>query len=169
MGRADGIKLKHTDVMYRIAAHVMAKRSDAQNAIELFIPQAPIKAYIQEKRREGTPVSHLAVFMAGFVRLFAEYPALNRFMTSSLSAALASTLPAPSAAASTLLVSPHPAAKTAVQAQSAQRNRLFDAFMFSPVKISPSIVRKNGEDYNSKDVFPPVGAGGKHAIPMAME
>jgi hypothetical protein len=66
--------------MYRIAAHVMAKRSDAQNAIELFIPQAPIKAYIQEKRREGTPVSHLAVFMAGFVRLFAEYPALNRFI-----------------------------------------------------------------------------------------
>ena len=80
MKRADGIKLKHADVMYRIATHVMAKRSDAQNAIELFIPQAPIKAYIQEKRREGTPVSHLAVFMAGFVRLFAEYPALNRFI-----------------------------------------------------------------------------------------
>ena len=49
MKRADGIKLKHADVMYRIATHVMAKRSDAQNAIELFIPQAPIKAYIQEK------------------------------------------------------------------------------------------------------------------------
>ena len=80
MKRADGIKLKHTDVMYRIAAHVMAKRSDAQNAIELFIPQAPVKAYIQEKRKEGRPVSHLAVFMAGFVRLFAEYPALNRFI-----------------------------------------------------------------------------------------
>ena len=80
MKRADGIKLKHTDVMYRIAAHVMAKRSDAQNAIELFIPQAPVKAYIQEKRKEGRPISHLAVFMAGFVRLFAEYPALNRFI-----------------------------------------------------------------------------------------
>ena len=80
MNRADGIQLKHTDVMYRIAAHIMAKRSDAQNAIELFIPQAPIKAYMQEKRKEGKPVSHLAILMGGFVRLFAEFPALNRFI-----------------------------------------------------------------------------------------
>ena len=80
MNRADGVKLRHTDVMYRIMSHIMVKRSDAQNAIELFIPQAPIKAYLHEKRQAGTPVSHLAVLMAGFVRLFAEYPALNRFI-----------------------------------------------------------------------------------------
>ena len=80
MNRADGIRLKHTDVMYRIAAHIMAKRSDSQNAITINIPLNPIKAYMQEKRKEGRPVSHLSILMAGFVRLMAEYPALNRFI-----------------------------------------------------------------------------------------
>ena len=80
MKRKDGTRLKHTDVMYRIAAHVMAKRSDSQNMIEIFIPDAPIQAYRQEKRAEKRPVSNLAVYMAGLVRLFAEYPALNRFI-----------------------------------------------------------------------------------------
>ncbi len=80
MKRADGVKLRHTDVMYRIAAQVMAKRSDAQNAITIDIPLAPIKAYMQEKRKEGRPVSHLGILMGAFVRLIAEYPALNRFV-----------------------------------------------------------------------------------------
>lgn len=80
MKRADGTFLKHTDVMYRIAAHVMAKRSDAMNAITIDIPLAPIKAYMQEKRKEGRPVSHLAIVMCGLVRLLSEFPALNRFV-----------------------------------------------------------------------------------------
>ena len=80
MKRADGTRLKHADVMYRIASHVMAKRSDSMNAITLNIPAEPIQKYIREKSREGRPVSHLAILMGGFVRLMAEYPALNRFI-----------------------------------------------------------------------------------------
>ena len=80
MKRADGTRLKHADVMYRIASHVMAKRSDSLNAITLNIPAEPIQKYVREKSREGRPVSHLAVLMGGFVRLMAEYPALNRFI-----------------------------------------------------------------------------------------
>lgn len=80
MKRADGYKLRHTDPMYCIAAHVMAKRSDALNSITVHIPLDPINAYMQAKRKEGRPVSHLAVIMATYVRLITEFPALNRFI-----------------------------------------------------------------------------------------
>ncbi len=80
MKRADGTLLRHTDPMYRVAAHVMAKRSDAQNAITIDIPLAPIDAYIRQKKKEGTPISHMAVIMAAYVRTLGEYPALNRFI-----------------------------------------------------------------------------------------
>ena len=66
--------------MYRIASHVMAKRSDSMNMITLNIPAAPIQTYLREKSREGHPISHMAVLMGGFVRLMAEFPALNRFI-----------------------------------------------------------------------------------------
>ena len=80
MKRTDGIRLRNADVMYRIASHVMAKRSDSMNMITLNIPAAPIQSYLREKSREGTPISHMAVLMGGFVRLMAEFPALNRFI-----------------------------------------------------------------------------------------
>ncbi len=80
MKRADGTLLRHTDPMYRVAAHVMAKRSDAQNAITLDIPLAPIEAYLRQKKKEGVSLSHMAVIMASYIRTMAEYPALNRFI-----------------------------------------------------------------------------------------
>ncbi len=80
MKRADGTLLRHTDPMYRVAAHVMAKRSDAMNAITVDIPLAPIDAYIREKKKEGKLVSHMAVIMAAYIRAMTEYPALNRFI-----------------------------------------------------------------------------------------
>lgn len=80
MKRADGTLLRHTDPMYRIAAHVMAKRSDSMNSITLDIPLEPIEEYIRAKKKEGRPVCHMAVLMAAYVRTMAEYPALNRFI-----------------------------------------------------------------------------------------
>ena len=80
MKRADGTFLRHTDPMYRIAAHIMTKRSDAMNSITLDIPLEPLDAYIRQKKKEGRPVSHMAVIMAAYVRTMAEYPALNRFI-----------------------------------------------------------------------------------------
>ena len=50
------------------------------NMITLNIPAAPIQNYLREKSREGRPISHMAVLMGGFVRLMAEFPALNRFI-----------------------------------------------------------------------------------------
>ena len=69
MNRADGTLLRHTDPMYRIAAHVMAKRSDSMNNITLDIPTAPIDSYIRQKKRDGTPVCHMAIIMAAISAL----------------------------------------------------------------------------------------------------
>ena len=78
--RADGKLLRHTDPMYRVAAHIMAKRSDAMNDITLDIPLEPIEKYIRMKKKEGVSMSHMAVIMAAFNRTICDYPALNRFV-----------------------------------------------------------------------------------------
>ncbi len=80
MKRADGTFLRHTDPMYRIAAHVMAKRSDSMNSITIDIPLAPMEAYIRAKKKEGRSISHMAIIMAAYNRTLTEYPALNRFI-----------------------------------------------------------------------------------------
>ncbi len=80
MKRADGTYLRHTDPMYRIAAHVMAKRSDSMNSITIDLPLAPMEAYIRAKKKEGISLSHMSLIMAAYVRTLAEYPALNRFI-----------------------------------------------------------------------------------------
>ncbi len=78
--RADGKKLKNADPMYKVAAHIMAKRSDAMNMITLDIPIEPISRYLNEKRKEGKRYSHLSVFIAAYLQTVAEFPALNRFV-----------------------------------------------------------------------------------------
>ncbi len=78
--RADGRRIKTANPMYTVAAYIMTTRNDAQNMIELNIPVEPMKKYINEKRREGVTISHLALVLAAYVRTVAEYPQLNRFI-----------------------------------------------------------------------------------------
>ncbi|MBQ4129076.1 MAG: 2-oxo acid dehydrogenase subunit E2 [Ruminococcus sp.] len=78
--RADGKRVKGADPMYRVAAHIMDKRSDSMNMITLDIPIEPINEYLNEKRKEGKRYSHLAVFVTALLHTFAQYPALNRFV-----------------------------------------------------------------------------------------
>ena len=80
MGRADGKLLRHTDPMYRLAAHIMKRRSDSMNSITLDIPLEPIDKYIRTKKKEGQSMSHMAVILAAVNRTICEYPALNRFV-----------------------------------------------------------------------------------------
>lgn len=80
LGRADGKRLRHSDPMYRIAAHIMKKRSDSMNNITLDIPLEPIEQYIHQKRKEGKNMSHMAVILAAYNRTICDYPALNRFI-----------------------------------------------------------------------------------------
>ena len=78
--RADGKKVKNIPPMYAVAAHIMAKRSDACNSIELNIPLEPMQNYLRDVRSRGHNVSHLALVIAAFLRTTAEYPFLNRFV-----------------------------------------------------------------------------------------
>ncbi|MBO7520490.1 MAG: hypothetical protein J6T73_06910 [Clostridia bacterium] len=77
--RADGIKLKNIDPMYKVAAYVMDKRYDAMNMVTIDIPLEHISNYLKEKRKDGINISHMAVFLSAYVRVVAEFPELNRF------------------------------------------------------------------------------------------
>ena len=78
--RADGKLLRHSDPMYRVVAHIMAKRSDSMNNITLDIPLEPIEKYIRMKKKEGVSMSHMAVIIAAVNRTICDFPALNRFV-----------------------------------------------------------------------------------------
>ena len=78
--RADGKRLRNTDPMYTVATHIMNKRVDSMNMVTLDIPYDPIQNYLNEKRKEGINVSHMAVIIAAYLRTAAEFPLLNRFI-----------------------------------------------------------------------------------------
>jgi hypothetical protein len=78
--RADGKRLKNTDPMYRVAAHIMDKRVDSMNMITIDIPYAPMQEYVNQKRKEGISISHMSLVIAAYIRMMAKYPELNRFV-----------------------------------------------------------------------------------------
>ncbi|MCQ2478759.1 MAG: 2-oxo acid dehydrogenase subunit E2 [Clostridia bacterium] len=78
--RKDGTRLRNVDPMYTVASYVMNKRTDSMNMITLDIPIDPIQSYINDKRKQGVSISHMAVVIAAYMRTVAEYPMLNRFI-----------------------------------------------------------------------------------------
>ncbi|MBE6799008.1 MAG: hypothetical protein E7525_04465 [Ruminococcaceae bacterium] len=78
--RRDGKRAKNIDMEYAITPHIMPERNDALNMIELNIPQKPIQEYLNQKRKEGKNISHLAVFIAAYTRIVGEFPLINRFI-----------------------------------------------------------------------------------------
>lgn len=78
--RADGRRLRKTDPMYKVAAHIMDKRVDSMNMITIDIPYDPMHEYIVQKRKEGIRISHMSLVIAAYIRTMAEYPELNRFI-----------------------------------------------------------------------------------------
>lgn len=78
--RPDGTPVVHNDPMYMLIPYFITKRYDAMNMITLDIPEAPLRAYMNEKRREGTPVSHMALLLSAYLQTMKKYPDLNRFI-----------------------------------------------------------------------------------------
>ncbi|MBQ8203159.1 MAG: hypothetical protein IJZ75_02645 [Clostridia bacterium] len=78
--RADGKRLKNIDPMYTVASYIMDKRTDAMNMITVDVPVDPIQNFLNEKRKQGISMSHMAVILAAYIRVVAEYPELNRFI-----------------------------------------------------------------------------------------
>ena len=81
--RADGKRLKNTDPMYTVAAHIMSKRTDAMNMITINIPYDPMQNYLNSKRKAGIQLSHMSIIVAAYLRTAAEFPELNRFIINS--------------------------------------------------------------------------------------
>ncbi len=78
--RADGKRLKNIDPMYTVASYIMNKRTDSMNMITVDIPVAPIQNFLNEKRKDGLSISHMAVILAAYIRVVSEFPELNRFI-----------------------------------------------------------------------------------------
>ena len=66
--------------MYYLIPHFLTKKYDAMNMITLDIPEEPLRIYMNEKRREGRTISHLALILTAYLRAVEQYPALNRFI-----------------------------------------------------------------------------------------
>ena len=78
--RLDGTPVRKETAMYYLAPHFMTHRYDAMNMTTVNVPEAPMRAYMNAKRKEGKPISHLALILTAYLRTAAEYPALNRFI-----------------------------------------------------------------------------------------
>ena len=78
--RPDGIKVKEADPMYFLIPYFLTRRYDAMNMVTVDVPEEPMRRYMNQKRREGTPISHLALVITAYLRVLDEYPALNRFI-----------------------------------------------------------------------------------------
>ena len=78
--RKDGRRVRTAQPMYQVAAHIMDKRNDAMNMMEVHVPIEPMQDYLKKKRAEGKEYSHLGLVLAAYVRAVAEYPVINRFV-----------------------------------------------------------------------------------------
>lgn len=80
MKRADGTRVVKEDPNYFIMPQFLTKRYDAQNMITVDIPEAPLKQYINEKRRDGQHISHIALILCAYLKAVERFPAMNRFV-----------------------------------------------------------------------------------------
>lgn len=80
MRRSDGKQVKNVSPMYKIVPYIMNDRSDSMNMTSIYIPEAPIREYINTKRKTENSLSHMTVILAAYIRTVAEYPELNRFV-----------------------------------------------------------------------------------------
>ena len=78
--RSDGTRIMNDDPMYHLIPFFLTHRYDAMNMITLDIPEAPMRAYMNAKRREGKNLSHLALILTAYLLTLEKFPALNRFI-----------------------------------------------------------------------------------------
>ncbi len=82
MGRVDGIRVRDEEEvpMYYLIPQFMTARHDAMNMVTVDIPVEPLRQYMNEKRREGRHISHMALVLTAYTHLVGEFPSLNRFV-----------------------------------------------------------------------------------------
>ena len=80
MNRSDGKRIKNSDPMYTVAAHIMDKRYDSMNMITIDVPIEPMQEYMRKKQKENIKLSHMSLILAAYVRTVSQFPMLNRFI-----------------------------------------------------------------------------------------
>ena len=80
MKRKDGTRVTNEVPMYYIMPHILKERHDSMNMTTVDIPIAPLRKYMNAKRKEGIHISHMALILTAYVQLIGEYPSLNRFV-----------------------------------------------------------------------------------------
>ena len=78
--RSDGRRVTSKDPMYYLLPHFIPRRYDSMNMITLDIPTEPLREYMNAKRKEGIQISHIALIVAAYLRMAAEFPQVNRFI-----------------------------------------------------------------------------------------
>ena len=79
--RYDGRLVRTAPPMSKLTPYLMKVRADSQNQFEAKIDIHNAEMYLAQKKKEGyTDMSMLHVFLAAYVRVVAERPAINRFI-----------------------------------------------------------------------------------------
>ena len=80
MSKSDRKRIKKEVPMYLLAPQFMPQRNDAMNMTTIDIPIEPLRKYMNDKRKEGVRISHMALIMTAYAHLTGEYPSINRFV-----------------------------------------------------------------------------------------
>lgn len=78
--RADGKRIKCTDLEYAVIPYILPHRYDSMNMITLDVPVEPIQQYRAAARKSGHVISHMGIILAAWLKTCEEYPLLNRFI-----------------------------------------------------------------------------------------
>ena len=80
--RSDGRLLRTLPPMHYLEPYLMKVRADAQNHFEDVVDITNIERYLDQKHKEGyTGMTLLHVILAAYVRVVAERPGINRFIS----------------------------------------------------------------------------------------
>ena len=80
--RKDGRRVRELNPITRVGNYIMPNRNGASNSIRERVEITEIERYIRAKRREGlTGFGMTEVFLAAYVRIIAQFPAANRFLS----------------------------------------------------------------------------------------
>lgn len=78
--RADGVRVKKLDAIFKLIPYIMKTRTDSQVFFEDRIYLDKVSEYIKKKKAEGIRITHMEIIIAAIGRLLYERPYLNRFI-----------------------------------------------------------------------------------------